>query len=82
MLKYRFNERVGLKTAAYFFEIRFRLFAVAIYAEARLAVEVELLARIVIHHLVKTHNSALPVFYSPAHLLNRHVFDLATPYLL
>ena len=77
-----FDKRVGLKRSAHLFKVRCRLFAVTIDAEARLAVEVELFAGIVIDHPIEFDYRVTPRLDGLADLRKGHFADRTTPHLL
>ena len=82
MLEHGFHKGVALEGAAHGLEVGLLLRAVAVHTEAGAAVEVELLARVVIDHSIQSNNGILPVVYRLEHLLYTHFCHCAAPYLL
>ena len=73
MFEYGHNEGVTLERATYGLEVGTLLASVSIHAEACLGVEVELLAGIVIDHVVEVDDGFLPVIHDASYLVEGDV---------
>ena len=82
MLKHCFDKRVGLKRTTHFFKVCLCLLAVSIHAKPGLAIKIEFLASIIVHHLIKRNHGLFPLADRLVYLFQRHLFYTATPYLL
>ena len=81
MFQHSLNERIGFERTAYFFKICFCLHAVAVHTKTGLAVQIKLLACIVVNHAVQTYYRLFPLLNRLANLIQRYLLVTATPYL-